>query len=78
MKIIQQILFTAATTFSLAAFDQNPIVVNVSPAPVSQDTQHSFVVLIPGADLKDTKKNWLQYLAKGSKGDASETNGDNL
>jgi len=78
MKIIKQILFTAAAIFSVAVFAQNPIVVSVSPAPVSMDTQHSFVVIIPGAELKETKKNWLQYLAKGSEGDASETNGNNL
>lgn len=78
MKIIKQILFIALVILSLNGFSQNPIAVNVSPAPVSMDTQSSFVVLIPQAVLKDVKRDWLKYMNYGSPGKATEMNGENL
>jgi len=78
MKINQTLLTLSLFAWSFSLTAQNPIVVNVSPAPVSMDTQHSFVVIIPQTELKEVKKEWLQYLSKGSKGSASETNGENL
>lgn len=78
MKIIKQILFLVLVTFSLGAVAQNPIVVNVSPAPMSMDTQRSFVVVIPQTILKEVKSDWLKYTGKGSKGKATELNGELL
>ncbi len=75
MKIIKQFLSLTLISFALITFSQNAIVVTVSPAPVSMDTQRSFTVVIPQTNLKDVKKDWLKYLSKGSKGKASEVNG---
>lgn len=78
MKIIKQILPIVLFSISITAFSQNPIVVTVSPAPVSMDTLRSFVVVIPQTILKDVEKDWLKYLRRGSKGKATEANGVNL
>lgn len=78
MKTIKTLLFTALVSLSLTAFSQNPIVVNVSPAPISMDTLSSFAVIIPQTDLKEVKSAWLKYLSYGSKGKATELNGELL
>lgn len=78
MKSIQSVLFIVLASLSFSGFAQNPIVVNVSPAPVSMDTQRSFVVVIPQTVLKEVKSAWLKYLGVGSKGKSSELNGEFL
>lgn len=78
MKNIKTILFITLVSLSFKGFAQNPIVVNVAPAPVSMDTQRSFVVVIPQTSLKDVKSDWLKYLGRESKGKATEINGELL
>lgn len=55
---------------------QSPIQVSVFPAPVSMDTQRSFVVVIPQTVSKAVEPDWINYLSKKSKGKSSNSNGE--
>lgn len=78
MNFIKISLLTVLVCLSQVGFSQNSIQVTVWPAPVSMDTQRSFAVVIPQAVLKEVKTNWLKYTGAGSKGKATELNGELL
>lgn len=79
MKNLKQVLFACLCVVSLTAFAQNQINVTRNAQPMCKDTQQVlFATLIPQTNLQDAEKNWLKYIAGGSKGKAIVVNGDHL
>src|ERR1041385_3586650 len=77
-KVISQSIISGILgLFTITAYSQKPIIVHVSPRPITMDTQQSFVVEIPQTSIKEIKRDWLKYQGKGSKGKASELDGEN-
>ena len=67
---MRNILYTAVCAISLSAFAQKPVTVDVVSQVMSKDTQITFSVDIPQAELDDVESCWMKYVGEGSKGKA--------
>lgn len=73
---MKTLLFTILSAFSMVAFAQKTITVDVIPQPAGNNAQTVFSTDIPQANLKDVKKDWMKYISKDSKGNPKEENGE--
>lgn len=65
---MKTLLLISLSVISFAGFAQKSISVDAVPQATSKDAQFSFVVEIPQTTQKDVEKDWLRYVADGSKG----------
>ncbi len=72
---MKNILSSALFVLPFAVFAQQFVTVDAIPQTLINDTNVSFLVVIPQASYQDVEKNWLKYVAEGSKGRADEADG---
>ncbi len=75
---MKKLLLAVYTILSLTAYAQKSIVIDVDTPVTGNDTHLSFYVEIPQANIKETRKNWLQYVGHKSKGKSSDSYGTYL
>ena len=74
---MKRILFAVLSVFTFSVFAQKQITVDLAPQTRGKKDL-AFVVEIPQAALKNVESDWLKYVGYGSKGKATEVDGEHL
>lgn len=72
---MKNLLITSLILLTVSAYAQVPLVVDMVPQTNDNNTQISYVVLIPQATLKEVENNWNSYISHDSRGWGSNDNG---
>ena len=72
---MKNLLIALLILITTSTYAQVPLVVDMVPQTNENNSQISYVVLVPQATLKEVENNWNSYLSQNSRGWASNDNG---
>lgn len=75
---MKKTLFVALCVVSVSVFAQKQITVLEDTFAMSKGTQTGFQVVVPQITLIEAEKQWLKYVATGTKVKATAVNGENI